>query len=421
MPPNAAPASQTITESLLAAGGISEGNPKVLTEATTGVLFEQDAETIDGGLVKDIEKLKKAEKRKLKLVWRNIIAFGYLHLAALYGAYLICTSAKWQTIAFENFQRKFKQNMDAFKVPKKVNRHVLKALNFLSQGKAENEISTEQILNQVKYQMRNLVPVYNIDMVIQKSLKNLSDIGLIDRTAPQRFAMGRSYAPSSAPKANKPKTVNPNIFKPNVSRKRSISKLNPNFKRAQYDSEESMSGEEYDHARKRIRTNTKKIIHSGRNTELPKARQHFRFKNIALADPLSDPSPLYMRDFESDGIFEQNQEMAVYIGPIGNTNNNLDVTNITPIEPLEINEILNDDQTDNINNSQITKEASFEVVELFLHNNNNYETANKTNSQTNSQSDDQPSKTSVDTNVSTNEKSKTSVSATQSQTITLEK
>nr|BAF69118.1 delta9-acyl-CoA desaturase [Delia antiqua] len=101
MPPNAAPATQSITDSLIAAaGGISEGNPKVLTEATTGVLFEQDAETIDGGLVKDIEKLKKAEKRKLKLVWRNIIAFGYLHAAALYGAYLIFTSAKWQTIAF---------------------------------------------------------------------------------------------------------------------------------------------------------------------------------------------------------------------------------------------------------------------------------------------------------------------------------
>lgn len=101
MPPNAAPATQSITDSLIAAaGGISEGNPKVLTEAATGVLFEQDAETIDGGLVKDIEKLKKAEKRKLKLVWRNIIAFGYLHAAALYRAYLIFTSAKWQTIAF---------------------------------------------------------------------------------------------------------------------------------------------------------------------------------------------------------------------------------------------------------------------------------------------------------------------------------
>lgn len=104
MPPNAAPATQSITESLIAsANGISEGNPTGLKEATTGVLFEQDAETIDGGLVKDIEKLKKAEKRKLKLVWRNIIAFGYLHLAALYGAYLIFTSAKWQTIAFGKF------------------------------------------------------------------------------------------------------------------------------------------------------------------------------------------------------------------------------------------------------------------------------------------------------------------------------
>ena len=105
MPPNAAPATQSITESLIASAGdgISEGNPKALTEAATGVLFEQDAETIDGGLVKDIEKLKKAEKRKLKLVWRNIIAFGYLHLAALYGAYLLFTSAKWQTIAFGMF------------------------------------------------------------------------------------------------------------------------------------------------------------------------------------------------------------------------------------------------------------------------------------------------------------------------------
>lgn len=103
MPPNAAPPTPALTESLLASAGADNGNPKVLHEATTGVLFEQDAETIDGGLVKDIEKLKKAEKRKLKLVWRNIIAFGYLHMAALYGAWLMITSAKWQTIAFGKF------------------------------------------------------------------------------------------------------------------------------------------------------------------------------------------------------------------------------------------------------------------------------------------------------------------------------
>uniref|UniRef100_A0A182PS54 Uncharacterized protein n=1 Tax=Anopheles epiroticus TaxID=199890 RepID=A0A182PS54_9DIPT len=34
-------------------------------------------------------------------VWRNIIAFIYLHLGFLYGSYLLVTSAKWSTIIFE--------------------------------------------------------------------------------------------------------------------------------------------------------------------------------------------------------------------------------------------------------------------------------------------------------------------------------
>lgn len=103
MPPNAVTTPQAISESIL------NGNETLLNkkndkqESATGVLFEQDAETVDGGLYKDIEKLKKAEKRKLKLVWRNIIAFGYLHMAALYGAYLMFTSAKWQTIGFGKY------------------------------------------------------------------------------------------------------------------------------------------------------------------------------------------------------------------------------------------------------------------------------------------------------------------------------
>ncbi|KAH8294978.1 hypothetical protein KR018_004870 [Drosophila ironensis] len=99
MPPNAHAGAQSITDSLLAAAD-SELNPTKLQQDSTGVLFECDVETNDGGLEKDIVSMKKAEKRRLKLVWRNIIAFGYLHLAALYGAYLMITSAKWPTIAF---------------------------------------------------------------------------------------------------------------------------------------------------------------------------------------------------------------------------------------------------------------------------------------------------------------------------------
>lgn len=75
----------------------------VTTAECTGVLNENDAETIDGGLVKDITELKKAEVRKLKLVWRNIIAFAYVHVAALYGAWLLFTSARIYTILFGKF------------------------------------------------------------------------------------------------------------------------------------------------------------------------------------------------------------------------------------------------------------------------------------------------------------------------------
>lgn len=74
--------------------------PPNATNEITGVLNEDDAETFDGGLSKDITPLKKAEKRSLKLVWRNILLFGYLHLAALYGAWLCLSSAKLLTVFF---------------------------------------------------------------------------------------------------------------------------------------------------------------------------------------------------------------------------------------------------------------------------------------------------------------------------------
>jgi stearoyl-CoA desaturase (delta-9 desaturase) len=37
------------------------------------------------------------------IVWRNVILFAYLHLAALYGALLIFTSAKIATTIFGMF------------------------------------------------------------------------------------------------------------------------------------------------------------------------------------------------------------------------------------------------------------------------------------------------------------------------------
>lgn len=69
----------------------------------TGVLNEADAETIDGGLDKNVMELKHANDRKIKLVWKNILIFGYVHLAALYGAYLMVTSARLYTALFGKY------------------------------------------------------------------------------------------------------------------------------------------------------------------------------------------------------------------------------------------------------------------------------------------------------------------------------
>lgn len=61
----------------------------------TGVLQETDAD-VSLQAIPEIEKTP--SDRKLQLVWRNVILFAYLHLAALYGGYLLITVAKWPTV-----------------------------------------------------------------------------------------------------------------------------------------------------------------------------------------------------------------------------------------------------------------------------------------------------------------------------------
>lgn len=73
------------------------------TSDCTGVLNEQDAETNDGGLLKTVTPAAPKEKIKSALVWRNIIAFTYVHIAALYGAWLLLTAAKFYTVLFAVF------------------------------------------------------------------------------------------------------------------------------------------------------------------------------------------------------------------------------------------------------------------------------------------------------------------------------
>ncbi|CAG9865307.1 unnamed protein product [Phyllotreta striolata] len=70
------------------------------TTMATGVLHECDDE-IQAQIIPP--EVSKPSNRKLELVWRNIILFVYLHMVALYGLYIILTSAKLLTTFFAIF------------------------------------------------------------------------------------------------------------------------------------------------------------------------------------------------------------------------------------------------------------------------------------------------------------------------------
>jgi stearoyl-CoA desaturase (Delta-9 desaturase) len=74
--------------------------------SVSGVLNEHDAETVDGGLVKRQEGY--AGHRKIRLVWLNVALFAYLHLAAVYGLWLMLTSAQWKTGIFGGLRENIK-------------------------------------------------------------------------------------------------------------------------------------------------------------------------------------------------------------------------------------------------------------------------------------------------------------------------
>ncbi|KAF4528973.1 hypothetical protein B566_EDAN011279, partial [Ephemera danica] len=82
-------------------------------EAPTGVLFEDDdpdmqavvgeqktEETATTVTETKVTEPKEKQPYRMRIVWRNVILLSYLHLVALYGVYLIFTSAKLLTTAY---------------------------------------------------------------------------------------------------------------------------------------------------------------------------------------------------------------------------------------------------------------------------------------------------------------------------------
>ncbi|XP_016979131.2 uncharacterized protein LOC108044587 isoform X1 [Drosophila rhopaloa] len=156
--------------------------------------------------------------------------------------------------------------MDAFNVPKKVNRNVVKALGILQSSRTDY-ISIDDITHQVKVQMRNSKPVANVDEVIKESLCNLTNLGLLTRFKSTSYAIsspvfgrvGRALPNPNTNVPGIPATPQRRIVQ-NARRKRSLGNLNPWKPATKVLSEDSLSGNEMDKARKRMRSNTKRIV-----------------------------------------------------------------------------------------------------------------------------------------------------------------
>lgn len=73
-------------------------------DTTNHTACSHNDEGADGDSVKGVETSEsgasdstKTENVSLKIVWRNVALFAYLHLLSLYAMYCMFTSAKWQT------------------------------------------------------------------------------------------------------------------------------------------------------------------------------------------------------------------------------------------------------------------------------------------------------------------------------------
>ncbi|XP_076673438.1 acyl-CoA Delta-9 desaturase-like isoform X2 [Andrena cerasifolii] len=65
-----------------------------VSRTSSGVLFEDDRRE------ENVAMETPKEKYEIHIVWPSVIVFGFFHLAALYGVYLLFTSAKLMTAAF---------------------------------------------------------------------------------------------------------------------------------------------------------------------------------------------------------------------------------------------------------------------------------------------------------------------------------
>lgn len=84
--------------------------------------------------------------------------------------------------------------MDNFCVPRKVNRHVLKAVSNIIKTENIEFAEYSDIVNEVQYSMRNLNPVHRLEEQIKSSLQNMTMLGILSvNKSENSYAVQDSY------------------------------------------------------------------------------------------------------------------------------------------------------------------------------------------------------------------------------------
>lgn len=120
--------------------------------------------------------------------------------------------------------------MDKFGIPKKINRHVLKAICTLH-GDGNDHPSINDICDAVEITMRNNVPVRNLQAVVVQSLQNMTDCGVIEEYGSNYFLRNLDASPSVSGKSSNDSEMN----KPN-ERGMDTGSATPGSKGALYES-----------------------------------------------------------------------------------------------------------------------------------------------------------------------------------------
>ncbi|KMZ03973.1 uncharacterized protein LOC6728347 [Drosophila simulans] len=192
--------------------------------------------------------------------------------------------------------------MDEFRVPKKVNRNVFKAISIL-QSSRNDFVCTNDIVDQVKFQMRNCVPVEHIDEAIKQSLANLTMLGIVRRLGASKYALSSIvFARLGMPNPIPYPPGNPGTPTRRTGQdarpKRPIGRLDPLKSVSKILTEDSLSGSAITRMRKRMRTNTKRVVKQKRNPNSQQSRAQ-KFKETEMATTSTETSVIDLRCSQS--------------------------------------------------------------------------------------------------------------------------